>query len=38
MQSQVESDEAGSSQNPFELDTPDCNPLESRYDTGELQV
>ncbi len=38
MQNQVESDEGGPSQNSLELDASECNPPESRNDTGELQV
>lgn len=38
MQSQVESDEGGPSQDFPELDAPECNPPESRDDTGELQA
>jgi len=38
MQSQVESNEPCSFQYSFELETTDYNPLESRYDTDELQA
>lgn len=38
IQSQVESDEAGPSQNFLELDAPVCHPPESGYDIGELQA
>lgn len=38
MQSQVESNEPDFSQDSLELETTDFNPLESRYDTDELQA